>query len=206
MISLNFVTKDDNEFYEILMNNDITKSINDNMQFLLEIIPELKHMIGFEHKHPHHHLDVWEHTLYAISLSENYFDVRLALLLHDIGKPFSYQDDEVRHFHNHPNISCKMSEEILNRLNFEDEYIKQICYLIKYHDTPITDESIKSNHSIEYKRYLVQLCDALAHHPDKLEKRSAYLLEMNEKINDEKEQIKYKKLIYKFSKSKKDKM
>ena len=34
--------------------------------------------------------------------SPNDLDIRLALLLHDIGKPFSYQDDESgRHFKNH---------------------------------------------------------------------------------------------------------
>ena len=75
-------------------------------------------MIGFEHNHPHHHLDVWNHTLYALSLSENNFDIRLSLLLHDIGKPFSYQDDEIRHFHNHPYVSFIMSKSILSRLGF----------------------------------------------------------------------------------------
>ena len=77
---------------EILLTDDIVKSINDNMDDLLLIIPEIKNMIGFEHNHPHHHLDVWNHTLLALSLSENDFDIRLCLLLHDIGKPFSYQD------------------------------------------------------------------------------------------------------------------
>ena len=54
-------------------------------------------MIGFEHKHPHHHLDVWNHTLLALSYSPKDFDIRLVLLLHDIGKPHSYQDEEIRH-------------------------------------------------------------------------------------------------------------
>ena len=164
-----------NKFYEILTSEDIIKSINDNVDYLLKLIPELRFMIGFEHKHPHHHLDVWNHTLYALSLSENDFDVRLVLLLHDIGKPFSYQEDEVRHFHNHPIVSSYISRLILNRLNFNKEYIDYTCYLIKNHDTPITEEDIKNNFGIEYKRYKVQECDALAHHPNKLEKRKEYL-------------------------------
>ncbi len=28
----------------------------------------------------------------------------MAALLHDIGKPFAYQDEEVRHFHGHPQV------------------------------------------------------------------------------------------------------
>ena len=95
---------------EILSEDDVVTSINNNMDYLLYVIPEINNMIGFDHKHPHHHLDVWDHTLLALSLSKNDFDVRLVLLLHDIGKPFSYQEGEVRHFKNHPMVSAKMSE------------------------------------------------------------------------------------------------
>ena len=161
--------------YYILIDSDIISSINFNLDFLIELIPEIENMIGFEHNHPHHHLDVWNHTLYALSLSENNFDIRLSLLLHDIGKPFSYQDDEIRHFHNHPYVSFIMSKSILSRLGFNTEYINKICYLIKKHDTPITKKEIEYNYNLEYMRYKIQECDALAHHPEKLEKRKRYL-------------------------------
>ena len=77
---------------EILLSDNITKSIDENLDYLLSIIPELKNIIGFKHKHPEHHLDVWNHTLLALSMSEKRFDIRLCLLLHDIGKPFSYHN------------------------------------------------------------------------------------------------------------------
>lgn len=44
--------------YNILMADDIVKSVNENLDYLLQTIPEIKYMIGFDHKHPHHHLDV----------------------------------------------------------------------------------------------------------------------------------------------------
>ena len=47
--------------------------INNSLEYILNIIPEIKPMIGFDHKHPHHHLDVFNHTLYAISLSKKDF-------------------------------------------------------------------------------------------------------------------------------------
>ena len=166
----------------ILLSDDIVKSINDNMNDLLFVIPEIKYMIGFEHNHPHHHLDVWNHTLLALSLSEKNFDIRLCLLLHDIGKPFSYQDEEIRHFKNHPMVSAKMSEEILHRLGYNEEYINLICYLIEKHDTPISSELIENNYELCLKLYEIQRCDALAHHPDKLEKRKKYIDEIHKKI------------------------
>ena len=168
---------------EILLSDDIVKSINDNMDDLLLIIPEIKNMIGFEHNHPHHHLDVWNHTLLALSLSKKDFDIRLCLLLHDIGKPFSYQDDEVRHFKNHANVSANMSNVILKRLDFDEDYIQYICYLIKQHDMPITDEQIENNYDLVLKLFEIQKCDALAHHPDRLEKRLKYINEIEEKLS-----------------------
>ena len=167
---------------EILLTDDIVKSINDNMDDLLLIIPEIKNMIGFEHNHPHHHLDVWNHTLLALSLSENDFDIRLCLLLHDIGKPFSYQDEEVRHFRNHAAASANMSKIILKRLGYDDDYIKYVCYLIEYHDTPISNEQIENDYDLCLKLLKIQKCDALAHHPDKLEKRKKYIDEMHKKL------------------------
>ena len=102
-----------NTLYNILMCDDVVKNIRQNLQNLIVIIPEIADMIGFDHNHPHHHLDVWEHTLYALSLSPNNFDIRLALLLHDIGKPHSFQDDEVRHFKGHPELSAQITKYIL---------------------------------------------------------------------------------------------
>ena len=166
----------------ILLSDDIVKSINDNMNDLLFVIPEIKYMIGFEHNHPHHHLDVWNHTLLALSLSEKDFDIRLCLLLHDIGKPFSYQDEEVRHFRNHAEVSANMSKIILKRLGFDDDYIKYVCYLIEQHDTPISDEQIVNDYDLCLKLLKIQKCDALAHHPDKLEKRKKYIDEIYKKL------------------------
>lgn len=158
---------------EILKDID---NIDNNLESLLEIIPEIKYMINFDQKHPHHHLDVWEHTKLALSLSRDDFTIRLTLLLHDIGKPFSYQEvNNIRHFKNHPIKSEKMSREILKRLNYNDKFIEEICYLIKYHDTPINQIDINTNYDLELKRYEVQKCDALAHNPEYLDKRINYL-------------------------------
>ena len=167
---------------KILMSDDVVESINNNLDILLEIIPELKDMIGFKHNHPHHHLDVWNHTLLALSMSDSIFDIRLCLLLHDIGKPHSYQDGEIRHFKGHPVISSTISNKILIRLGYDSEYINEMCYLIENHDNLITKEDINTNYSICLKIFCIQYCDALAHNPEKLEKRIIYLKQVLEYI------------------------
>jgi len=165
---------------------------------LLNRIPELKDMIGFEHKHPHHHLDVWEHTMLALNISPKDFDIRLVLLLHDIGKPHCFQEGEVRHFKGHAKVSSQMAFNILKRFEFDEDKINEICNLIELHDTPITEEDILNNRDLAIKRFKIQCCDALAHNPQKLEKRIAYLNSISELLNNEEEKMAYKTLKKKY--------
>ena len=139
---------------QILTADDVETSINEHLDYILEEIPELRFEINFDQHHPHHHLDVWKHTLLAISLSNNDFTTRLSLLLHDIGKPFSYQD----------------------------EYINKICYLIKNHDTKITEEDITNNLELTLIRLHIQECDSKAHNPLYQEKRLQYIEESHNTI------------------------
>ena len=175
---------------EILLSDDIVKSIKENKNYLEEIIPEIKYMYGFEQHHPHHHLDVWNHTLLALSLSKKDFDVRLCLLLHDIGKPFSYQDEEVRHFHGHAKVSANISKNILERLGYDESYIKDMSYLIRNHDKKICDKQMEDNYDLCLKLYEIQRCDALAHHPDSLESRKKYLKETKMRLILKKDNVK----------------
>lgn len=154
------------ELYNILMCDDVCDSIRNNIDFLTTIIPQIKMMIGFNQSHPHHNLDVWEHTLFALNLSEKDITIRLSLLLHDISKPVCFQvDGDVKHYHGHAEQSSKMAKKILKSLNYAPKMINDICYIIKYHDTPITMKEIEKNCTLQQKRLNVQYCDARAHNP-----------------------------------------
>ena len=168
------------DLFDILCSSDVKGNIEDNLDYVLNLIPEIKPCIGFEHKHPHHHLDVWEHTLLALSLSPNDYIIRLALLLHDIGKPFSYQEGAVRHFYGHNIKSMEIAKTVLKRLGISCEDSKLICYLIKYHDTKIDVDKInKDNYKFYKMLFIIQKCDALSHNPLKLQKRKEYILKMD---------------------------
>lgn len=154
----------------ILTSENIEEEIRSNEDYIFMLIPELKSEVCFDQKHPHHSFDVWNHTIEALKHIEPDFELRLIVLLHDIGKPFSYQDGEdgVRHFKGHPKKSKEIAEKILIRLNIEPK--EEILYIIENHDTPIDTNNIK-NRELEIKRLKVQYADAYAHAPSTIQKR-----------------------------------
>lgn len=171
------------EINEILNTNTVREKQND----LMKLIPELNFMYGFDHKHPHHHLDVWGHTMLVLDdLKDQSLDVKMAGLLHDVGKPFSYQDEEVRHFHGHPEVSKKMSINILKRLGYDDSFIRSVAYLVETHDTIIDPKKLDAPLISIKKRLKLQYADAKAHHPDKVAKRIKFLNDIENHLPEEK--------------------
>lgn len=169
----------DKELNEILLNG----KLRENQEYVFEQIPELKPCVGFDHRHPHHHLDVWEHTLEVVgNIKSKDLETRMAALLHDIGKPFSYQDEEVRHFHGHPEVSAKMTKGILKRMGYSETFIENVTYLVNMHDTIIDVDNLDNTYEMILKRLELQYADARAHAPSKVEKRIRFLDEISGKI------------------------
>ena len=93
-------------------------------------------MERFTQNNPEHVYDVLEHSLVVMKNTENDYLLRLCALLHDIGKPLCYQEDEngVGHFPNHCQKSADMAREIMNRLKFHKRDIQVVTKIINYHD------------------------------------------------------------------------
>jgi len=104
------------------------------------IIPELLEGIGIKQKGMHK-FDVFDHSIVTTDFAEKDIIIRLAALLHDIGKPrcLEIRDGEPI-FHNHDTISEKIAEEILIRLKFSKNVIKQVTHLIKFHMFNYTED------------------------------------------------------------------
>ena len=183
------MNKDKETIEQILQSEAITEN---EEQIIFDIIPELKYEKGFSQNNPWHIYDVWDHTKKVVQSSKLYNDIRLVLLLHDIGKPHSYQEDDdgTRHFRGHAQKSAEISKPILERLGYTQEQIDEICFLIANHDKTIQSEVINASNLERYKKLLyIQYCDASGYNPeytqrvyDKLDKVSSYLKSMNNTI------------------------
>ena len=138
---------------QILSLDNITEK---EEQIIFDIIPELKYEKDCVQNNPWHIYDVWNHTKKVVQNSKADKEIRLVLLLHDIGKPHSYQDDEngIRHFRGHSQKSAEISEQILKRIGYSENEISQICFLIANHDKTIEPEVINISNLEIYKKLL----------------------------------------------------
>lgn len=125
------------ELCKILISNNTRAGLNllKECGLIQIIIPEMIPSIGFNQRNMHHYEDVFNHTLSVVEKCPNNLNVRLAALLHDIGKPKSFfiDDNGNGRFFGHNNISDKMARVILNRLRFDNKTIKTVCTLVKEH-------------------------------------------------------------------------
>lgn len=100
------------------------------------VLPELDACMETPQNHPHHCMSVGMHTLYSITQVSPQKELRLAMLLHDIGKPATLEVDEegITHFHGHQPVSAEMAKEILKRLRFDNDTISTVTRLVEFHD------------------------------------------------------------------------
>lgn len=70
------------DLQEILEQNDLVMSINNNFNVLSFYIPEIECMVEFNQKQPQHQHDLWNHTLLSLFRAEenDYTDLMLDLL------------------------------------------------------------------------------------------------------------------------------
>lgn len=99
-------------------------------------LPEFDIMMDTPQNNPHHLYSVGVHTVKALQASPADRIVRLATLLHDVGKPATQTTDEkgVDHFNGHPNLGAEMTRKILKRLRFDNDTIDTVSLLVLYHD------------------------------------------------------------------------
>lgn len=100
------------------------------------ILPEFDACMKTKQNNPHHQYTVGEHILHSLLEVEPKKHLRLAMLLHDVGKPATITCDEagIHHFYNHAVVGEIMTKSILRRLRFDNDTIYKVTKLVYFHD------------------------------------------------------------------------
>jgi poly(A) polymerase len=110
---------------------------------VLEIVfPEVCALAGVEQIGPHHHKDVFEHTLLVVDQVAQLTPdpvMRFAALVHDIAKPKTkrFAGEQGWTFHGHEDLGARMLKTIGTRLRFPEKVSKKVTKLVALHMRPI---------------------------------------------------------------------
>ena len=109
------------------------------------VLPELP-LLQLEEDEHHHHKDVYEHTLTVLEQAmelETLHEpasgpdpvLRLAALLHDIGKPRTrkFEDGGRVSFHHHEVVGARMTRKRMQAMRFSNEMIDDVSKLVELH-------------------------------------------------------------------------
>lgn len=139
------------ELYRIIPLDGAHRAISSMMEHsvLSQLIPELERCVGCG-QNIYHAYDVWTHTVKALEFLEDLegyrelsqeekFIVKMALLLHDVGKPTtkSGEKPEEIHFYGHEGESAKVVKKVSEVLGFSKKEESSIERLVLYHMRPM---------------------------------------------------------------------
>ena len=110
-------------------------------------LPELTEGIGLMQPSKYHKYDVYQHILHTVAAAPPH--LRLAALLHDVGKPLCYHQSG--NFYMHSLESAIMTERIMRRLRYSNEKINRTVEIVRWHMFDFNGEA-----SINKKRRFVQ--------------------------------------------------
>lgn len=165
------LTSDHPEIFRTLYDTGITAVI----------LPEFDACMKTPQNHPHHCYCVGEHLLLALQAVEADKVLRLAALLHDIGKPITHTRDAdgIDHFHGHGEVGKELAGKILRRLKFDNDTVYRVKHLVQVHDylqIPLTPKGVR--------RAVFKI--GKEHFPDYLKLRRADILAQNPSMQKEK--------------------
>lgn len=132
------------ELNKLLVGKNVKNVILDCYEILGEILPEIKKMHGFDQHNKYHIYNVLEHTAISVESIDPVAHLRLAMLLHDTGKVYTFTRDEngTGHFYGHNKVSSEIARDFLNKYKYDNFTKERVVQLVKIHDTPIEMDRI----------------------------------------------------------------
>lgn len=131
------------EMTRLLCGKAAHKVIAENGDIFTHVMPEIEPSLTFTQKRGGEEQNLWQHAADTLSYSPDIPQVRWAMLLRDIGKPYCREvlkgGDSL--FEGHAEVSAQLADGILRRLKMDRKSRDTICQLIRFHGIrPATGE------------------------------------------------------------------
>lgn len=130
-------------FRRIILGRRAGEAMTEFREVMLRIFPILREQIGFDQKSRYHDMTLYEHTAKAVGYGFPDYAVRLALLLHDIGKPDCAADrGEYMTFYGHSERGVMLARDAFETYEVDDMTADKVLFLIAHHDDHISPENV----------------------------------------------------------------
>lgn len=135
------------EFIKLICGPAAVKMLLEYRDVVAVFLPQLEPEFGFEQLSPYHVYDVWEHSVRTCGVIAPLPHLRLAALLHDVGKPSCFFTDEGGrgHFYGHAQAGGPIADEACRTLKLSNAMRKSVVTLVENHDRnlPQTAKSMR---------------------------------------------------------------
>lgn len=142
-------------------------------ELLKEICPELDKCFGCEQNNKYHYEDVGNHCISVMCGVSDSFPLRMAALLHDVGKPVvmapKNDDSGEYRFAGHGKVSAEIADRFCRKLRIDNRMREYIVSLVKQHDTVYLEDADIRRFAAEhdtaflYELHDLQVADSKAH-------------------------------------------
>ena len=151
-------------FRRILLGRRITETLLNFSEVIFSIFPVLRCQYGFDQKSEYQEYTLYEHTAKSVGYAFPDYTVRLALLLHEIGK-YDCAADRGDHmtFYGHSERGVMLAHDVFEDYEVDDAVRERVLFMIMHHDDRISPENVVQYTEfcgMEYTRLLLLLQSA----------------------------------------------
>ena len=143
LIDMMLPTEISRYFRRIILGRRIGEAIMDFREVIFHIFPVLRAQLDFEQKSDYQEYTLFEHTAKAVGYGFPDYAVRLALLLHGIGKPDCAADrGEYMTYYGHSERGVMLARDAFDEYDADDSVVDRVLFMIAHHDDHISPENI----------------------------------------------------------------
>ena len=127
------------ELKRLLCGKDVRRVLMEFPEVFAVILRPLGKEIGYDQGSKYHDSTLYEHTARSVGAAPDTIEMRLAMLLHDVGKPACRSEDENGecHYYGHSEISARMADDMLRALKCDNALRERVVEIVRYHDLPV---------------------------------------------------------------------